>query len=51
MKILQVVLEKNDDNKQISEELTSLEPEITREEGIIICNKKVICCEVVNISD
>ena len=48
---LQIVLEKNDNDKQTSEELTALEPEITREKGIIICNKKVICREVVNISD
>ena len=48
---LQIVLEKNDDDKQTSEELTSLELKITREEGIIICNKKVICREMVNISD
>ena len=47
----QIVLEKNDYDKQASEELTSLKPEITREKGIIICNKKVICREVVNISD
>ena len=45
---LQIVIEKNDNDKQTSEELTSF---ITREKGIIICNKKVICCEVVNISD
>ena len=50
-KNLQIVLEKNDYDKQASEELTSLKPEITREKGIIICNKKVICREVVNISD
>ena len=48
---LQIVLEKNDVDEQTSEELTSLEPKITREKGIIICNKKVICHEVVNISD
>ena len=48
---LQIVLEKNDDDKQTSEELTSLEPKITCEEGIMICNKKVVCHEVVNISD
>ena len=48
---MQIVLEKNDYDKQASEELTSLKPEITREKGIIICNKKVICREVVNISD
>ena len=48
---LQIVLEKNDDDKQTSEELTSLELKITREEGIIIFNKKVICREMVNISD
>ena len=48
---MQIVVEKNDDDKQTSEELTSLEPEITHEEGVIICNKKIICHEVVNISD
>ena len=49
---LQIVLEKNDDDKQTSEEnVAFLEPQITREEGIMTCNSEKICHEVITISE
>ena len=49
---LQIVLEKNDDDKQTSEEnVAFLEPQITREEGIMTRNSEKICHEVITISE
>ena len=48
---LQIVIEKNDDDKQTSEEGTSLELQFTSEKAIMMCNKKVISLELITTSD